>query len=379
MTSIHQPKSSPTPPHSTNSRVSHGNGNGSTSRLHLSVGTMIGKILKSGDEADSKKPYARSSLSGEDSGREGEGAKSDGVTSLKSDRRRSPLPGSTSQRLIITPRDAAITSDSDHSNGQATAKVTGRFLKRGASDNFWRLDKNTIPEGVEGSLSAVEAWQTDSLGPATWFSARGTKRVRVSPPSQEMGREQFQNVLRKLEEEEERAREIYKTRELLLIEANDHNRKIARLLKAVSARVREYDSVQKELSRVLSIDCSPVPAEIMDAVSADPATTLRHGQGWSAVEDSYERFNRQQNLLTSYLAIIQNNPEDYAIPSLQPSIETATDLWRGLQERRQYIQGQVQKVKPALKRASEHVESVQRDYNETQILVESDYPEVSHI
>jgi len=351
------------------------NGHGSSSRLHLSVGTMLGKILKSGDENDSKKEYARSSLSAEDSGREGN-ARSDGVASLTSDRL-SPLPRRRLPGLMASLRDGAHTSDSEHSNGPETARLGGRFVKRGHSENLLRV----VAEKQPGSFSGGDGWSTNGPKTSTLPSRRTRQgRISISPTPHEMGRESFQDMLRKLEEEEDRSKEMYKTRELLLVEANDHNRKIARLLKAVSSSVREFEAVQREFSKVLSINHRPIPQEVLDAVNADPATNLRHGKGWRAVEDSHERFSRQQNLLTSYVALVEKDPPVYPIPSLRPAITTATELWEILEAKRKRLdQLGWEIVAPALAQITSYLAELQREYNEIQMMVETDYPEVCRV
>lgn len=223
---------------------------------------------------------------------------------------------------------------------------------------------------LQGSLSAGE-WASNRLKEPSWLLRR---TIRSDQFSDSKGFKE--ELLNKFEEEEERAREVYKRREQLLMEANDHNRKIARLLKGVCNSLREYERTQIALAAAGGIQYNPLPREVVEAINSDPATTLRHGKGWRAVEHSHELFHKQQAILSTHVSRLSTTPPLNTTYKLDAIIETAKGLWENLQKASEQIEARVAVVEPALSRAVEHVEDVQKEYNRVQMLTETDYPEV---
>ncbi|KAF8581644.1 hypothetical protein K439DRAFT_204562 [Ramaria rubella] len=346
----------------------------SSSRLHLGVGNMFDRIRWGGDEVlRENNPRSRSSVSDErDSAREEDDIKSDGATGLGSAGK--TLSSSALDLRDLRSREKGASHTSDSEVGGGGGLLTARIGKR-----FRRADKDPSAEETtgeaQGSISAGEQRRVDSLTGPGWISRRGVRRAR-SLARKEFDADSLREMLRRQEVEEERAKEIYKARELLLVEANDHNRKIARLLKAICASIREYEDVQSELAQSVGFQHRTIPTEILDAISADPATTLRHGKGWQAVEDSHQRFRNQQELLASYLSILTTTPEQGISSHVAEFIHRAKDLWQSLRVKSHQIEKQVDVVEPALNRAVAHMENVQNEFNSTQILVETAYPEV---
>lgn len=354
----------------------------SNGRLHLGVGNMFGKLRRSGDEGvEGRDGRSRSSVSDErDSGRDGEETKSDDPSGLKGSGRARTISRFELPLIKTRGKDTSNTSDSE-AGGTGGMPLTARLAKRlrkpekdfdrerGADDTAGELARNSI----SGEAQRV----VDTLAAPGWTSRRGVRRARVS--AHKGGRrEDLHEMARKREEEEQRFKEIYKAREVILLEANDHNRRMARLLKVVGASIREHEEIQSEFAQATGSQYTPIPHELLDAISADPATTLRHGKGWRAVEESHRRFNNQQALLASYLSTLMVAPNREDSSDFGHAIQEAQALWRGLRTKSQEIDRQAATVKPALKAVVAHMEGVQREYNATQILVETDYPEVSH-
>jgi hypothetical protein len=350
-----------------------------TGRLHLGVGKMFGRKRPNGGEAASENVvHSRSSVSDErDSAREGEGAKSDDATRSKVGRTLG-APGLDLRGLMTRGKEVLSTSDSDANGGLHPAKLGKRFRRSDRDRDKDRGAEDITVDFARDSLSGGEQWQVDALAAPGWSTRRGVRRVRTSAPK-EIAREKLQEILRKREEDEERENEIYQARERLLIEANDHNRRIARLLKIVCVSIRDHENDQSELAEALGFSYQAIPSMVLDAVSADPATTLRHGKGYQAVEDSHQRFHSRQSLLTSYLEKLTTTPERVVPCDLGGLIQEAEQLWRGLQIKCKEIEEQATMVMPALQRAVEHMAAVQKEYNNTQMIVESDYPEVSYL
>lgn len=347
-------------------------------RLHLGVGKMFGRKRTNGDEvAGENIVHSRSSVSDErDSAREGEGTKSDDGGRLKAGMTLG-TPGLDLRGFMTRGKEVLSTSDSE-TNGLLSVKL-GKRLRRIDRDH----DKDRVAEDVamdiaRDSLSGGEQWQVDALAAPGWTTTRGVRRARTSAPK-EIGREKLQELLQKREEDEERENEIYQAREQLLIEANDHNRRIARLLKIICVSIRDHENDQSELAQALGFAYQPIPAVVLDAVSADPATSLRHGKGYQAVEDSYQRSNCRHSLLRSYLETLRTTPE-HAVPcDMSGLIEEAERLWQRLQVKSKEIEEQAKLVIPALQRAVEHMAAIQKEYNITQMIAETDYSEVSYL
>ncbi|KAF8516137.1 hypothetical protein BU17DRAFT_92969 [Hysterangium stoloniferum] len=345
------------------------NGTSSSHRLHLGVGSVFDKLRRSSDEAaGSNNRKSRSSVSDDhDSVREGLGTKSDNITDQKEAHLNA---GFELKSLRPIAKDTWNTSESE--TGLLTAKVGRGFMKSDTDQG-----EDDMKETRE-SISGNEQKGVDAVAGPGWSSKRGVRRARMSAP-QKQEREILQDMLRRLEEEEEHAKEVYRSRELLLIEANDHNRNIARMLKAVCSSIREYEKVQAEFAQAVGREHTSIPPDVLEAISSDPATTLRHGKGWRAVEHSHDLYHRQQDILTTHLITLARKPDQALPPSLGELIQVSQNLWQGLKVRSQQIEHQATMVKPALNRAVAHMSSVQKEYNNTQILVETDYPEQSQI
>ncbi|GJJ09700.1 hypothetical protein Clacol_003924 [Clathrus columnatus] len=261
-------------------------------------------------------------------------------------------------------RDRGQTSESE------TGVTSSQSLDRRGTFHLYKSQESI--SNIRSSLSAGER-NNEGIGAQAWLSRRG-KREGQFPDSKDR-KEELQKLLNELEEEEEQIREVYKKREHLLIEANDHNRKIARLLKGVCNSVREYERIQVAFAAAGGVQYSPLPREVVDAINSDPATTLRHGKGWRAVEYSHEFFHKQQEVLISHISRLSAAQSLNIVHGLDASISTAKSLWESLRKSSEQIESRVAVVEPALNRAKEHVDSVQKEYNQVQILTETDYPE----
>ena len=349
-------------------------------RLHLGVGNLFGRKRRGGDEVSGESAlHSRSSVSDErDSAREGEGTKSDDAA-----RSRGGMtfgsPGLDLRGLMARGKEALNTSDSEvggANGGLLTAKIGQTFHRSDRVRDRGRSADDASADCARASVSGGEQWHVDALAAPGWSSKRGVRLAQTSV-SKGMEREVLQEMLQRREEEEERENEIYKGRELLLIEANDHNRRIARLLKLVCVSIRDYENDQGQLAQALGFQHQTIPSEVLEAISADPAITLRHGKGCQAVEDSYSKFHRQQSLLTSYLSTIETTTERVASSDLGDLIYEAEASWQGLQAKSEEIEKQAQMVIPALNRVVEHMGDIQKKYNKTQMIVETDYSEVS--
>lgn len=224
--------------------------------------------------------------------------------------------------------------------------------------------------GFQGSLSAGEE-HSRILG-STWpipDSSHYGQIYGVKNRQQELQR------LLKLEEEEEELREVYRRREQLLKEANEHNRKIARILKAVCTSLEGYQRMQLRFVDAGDIDYSPLPKDVLTAIRSDPASTLRHGKGWEAVEHAYDTFHLHQAALSSYISKLISRRSHVGPCKLESSIETAKYLWEHLHKACEQINSRAAVIESALERAGEHIQTVQDDYNRVQKLTETDYPE----
>ena len=345
-------------------------------RLHLGVGNMFGRKRHRGDETPCETGPSRSSVSDErDSAKEGEGTKSDDATRFRG--LTFAAPGLDIRGLMSRGKEAFNASDSEPggASGLLTAKIGRTFLRSDKDRPKDRSMEDVTAHFPREAASGGEHWQVDAVAAPGWSSRRGVRRARMSA-SNEMERDKLQQILQKHAEEEEREKAIYKARELLLVEANDHNRRIARLLKIICSSIREHEDVRSELARAVGLQHSAIPLEVLDAICADPAITLRHGKGCQAVENSHRRFHSQQAVLMSYLSILMTTAEQVASSDLGNDICEAEDLWQNLRVKLVQIEKQAMMTTPVIDRAVRHMRDVQNEYNATQMLVETDYQEV---
>jgi hypothetical protein len=133
------------------------------------------------------------------------------------------------------------------------------------------------------------------------------------------------------------------------------------------------------MSKALGLTYEPLPPELTDAFSHDPAVvtgSTRQKRGWQAVEDIHDNVVRQRNTVQTYLQ--QTRHAEIAPPAsvLDSPLKSLQQSLDALERRRGLISQKVQEVTETLTRTKKLHMSVKTEYNNAMAHTSSVYPEV---
>ena len=151
------------------------------------------------------------------------------------------------------------------------------------------------------------------------------------------------------------------------------------LLQRIAGGIKEYEVIQSKLSKTLGLTYSPLPPELIDAFSHDPAVitgATRQKRGWRAVEDIHSNIARQRDTVRTFLQQardVEVAPPPSVLDSPLKSLEQSLDA---LEQRRSIISQKVQEVSETLTRVKQIHATVKTEYNNAMAHTSSVYPEV---
>ena len=153
------------------------------------------------------------------------------------------------------------------------------------------------------------------------------------------------------------------------------------LLQRVCTNIRDYDSVQAGLSRLLGMSYTRIPTEVLDAFVHDPAAVTggtRRAKSWRAVEDIHERIERQRLTLQTFMHSQPLNG-DPAVPPSHVFDDPITQLMEALEQlstQRRELVAKAEEVSSVLKQVKTIHADVKKVYNDTLAHTSLVYPEV---
>lgn len=158
------------------------------------------------------------------------------------------------------------------------------------------------------------------------------------------------------------------------------NQRTRLLLQRVGGNIREYEHVLSRLSMLLGIQHTPIPLEVLDALSHDPASVMsgtKRLKSWRAMEDICDRIARQRETLRCFAASITHEEAasgtadifDGPIFSLSSSLDQ-------LEHHRQRLAQEAEKVLRTLAQVKETHSTVKRQYNDVTAHTSLIYPQV---
>ncbi|KAF6766629.1 hypothetical protein DFP72DRAFT_867164 [Ephemerocybe angulata] len=204
--------------------------------------------------------------------------------------------------------------------------------------------------------------------------AKLPRRIRVSQPTAEVPRRHtgYDDTL---------INRKYEARARLVEEANVHNQRIRQTLNRISAAVREYDAIQASALKTPGIPHLPLPKELVEAFSHDPAAVTgatRRLTGWRAVEDIHQRINRQREIFQSFLSQPPSEPSD-SIHILDSPISQLVESLNVLETEKDEIMTTATNLAELLQKVQAVHRDVKSEYNQTVSATSVVYPELSHI
>ncbi|KAI0275041.1 hypothetical protein BC834DRAFT_27429 [Gloeopeniophorella convolvens] len=204
-------------------------------------------------------------------------------------------------------------------------------------------------------------------------------RTSLPPPPRPYWREEEEHSAQADEEVE---REEYERRAELLESAVAQNQRNRYLLQRVAGGIKEYELVQTKMSKALGLTYKPLPPEVIDAFSHDPAVvtgSTRQNKGWQAVENIHDNIMRQRNTVQTYLqgaCTAEIAPPASVLKSPLKSLQQSLDA---LEKRRRSISKKVEEVNETLTRVKKLHATVKAEYNDAAAHTSSVYPELSEI
>lgn len=156
------------------------------------------------------------------------------------------------------------------------------------------------------------------------------------------------------------------------------NHRIRQSLQRVAAGVRDYDTLQGNLTKSLQVPHRALPADLLDAFCHDPAAVTgvtRRFRGWRAVEDIHNRVLRQRETFRAFLSTSQNPPSAQKSVFDEP-ISALQETFRKLESHQASIATKAREITGILTRVKGIHASVKTEYNETLSHTSVAYPEV---
>ncbi|KAH8997325.1 hypothetical protein EDB92DRAFT_2052299 [Lactarius akahatsu] len=261
-------------------------------------------------------------------------------------------------------------SDEASSSHPSASEENGRDepgKKHGTRKRFFKpLDLDLVPRSQSKDEQKV-AGEEDA--PVEWTRPRTSL---PSSPQPSLTEEEAQV-------DEEAEQEEYERRAELLEGALAQNQRNRYLLQRIAGGIKEYEAVQLKMSKALGLTYDPLPPELTDAFSHDPAVvtgSTRQKRGWQAVEDIHDNIVRQRNTVQTYLqqtCHVEITPPASVLDSPLQSLQQSLDA---LERRRGLISQKVQEVTETLARTKELHTSVKTEYNTAMAHTSSVYPEL---
>ncbi|KAJ2929400.1 hypothetical protein H1R20_g7700, partial [Candolleomyces eurysporus] len=206
--------------------------------------------------------------------------------------------------------------------------------------------------------------------PAPQLVSRGSlksqlpRRIRASHPSSDILNKRFP------EDNELHLRREYESK-----------LRTRQMLNRISAAVREYDAIQNAAMKTPGIPHLPLPKELVEAFSHDPAAVTgatRRLRGWRAVEDIHQRVLRQRQTFKSFLSTRPTKASD-PVQILDTPISTLMETLDVLETQKDEIVSTAASLTELLHEVQEVHRNVKREYNTTVSRTSVVYPELSHI
>ncbi|KAI0068164.1 hypothetical protein BV25DRAFT_1793524 [Artomyces pyxidatus] len=261
---------------------------------------------------------------------------------------------------------------------QDTARTPGQeWVKTPATEEL------QTAKTVRDSLSGFARQDTASTAvPKTPMRILHLRGLRTSLPSSR--RPSFSDNARsmQLDVDDESEQREYDRRAQLLEEAVAQNQRNRYLLQRIAAGVKEYESVQSRMSRALGLEYSPLPHDLIDAFSHDPAVvtgSTRYLKGWRAVENIHEHILEQTETVQSFIRTAKPVDNSTQGSVLETPIRSLLQSMDALEGHRSSITTKTQEVSEALARVKKLHASVKAEYNAAMAHTSSVYPELSHI
>ncbi|KAF8506723.1 hypothetical protein F5888DRAFT_1644778 [Russula emetica] len=272
----------------------------------------------------------------------------------------------SSSRVYL--RDLASRSDEASSSHHSASEDNGRaddFRKRGGKRRhfFMPPDQDLILPAESRSPETDKKEPQSSLQQLDTASPRPDRllRGRLSLPSSPS------------HSWAEPEKEEYERRAELLENTIAQNQRNRYLLQRIAGGIKEYEAIQANLSKTLGLSYKPLPPELIDAFSHDPAVVTgatRQKRGWQAVEDITRQHSlRQRSTVREFLRQardVEVAPPSSVLDSPLKSLQQSLDAWNsvGALFRRKYRRYTLQ---------------VKSEYNSAMSHTSSVYPELSEI
>jgi hypothetical protein len=166
----------------------------------------------------------------------------------------------------------------------------------------------------------------------------------------------------------------------MLEDTIDQNRRSRQLLQRVGAHIREYENVRSRLSDFLGDKFTPIPSEVLDALSHDPASVIgatRRYKSWRAVEDIHERIRLQRQILRDFTSVLAQTDVDHGGSSaLEDILMTLSESLEQLESHRTRLTDDAEEVVETLGQVKESHAAVKKEYNEVMAHTSLIYPQV---
>ncbi|RXW19155.1 hypothetical protein EST38_g6682 [Candolleomyces aberdarensis] len=238
-----------------------------------------------------------------------------------------------------------------------------------------RVKLSTSSKGSAGEASSVKDQPAPQLLSHNSFKSQLPRRIRASHPSSDVLNKRFP------EDNEVHLHREHESKVRILEEAHAHNHRTRQMLNRISAAVREYDAIQNAALKTPGIPHLPLPKELVEAFSHDPAAVTgatRRLRGWRAVEDIHQRVLRQRQTFKSFLSTRPTQASD-PVQILDAPISTLMETLDVLETQKDEIVSTAANLAELLHEVQEVHRNVKRDYNTTVSRTSVVYPELSHI
>lgn len=157
------------------------------------------------------------------------------------------------------------------------------------------------------------------------------------------------------------------------------------LLQMAVKTISDYDELQRSMAEKLGMDYMQIPPDVLEAIWHDPSSATGHtrrARGWEAVEEVYERIQKQKIALRSFPASLSGGLSPATMPNggiYHEHIVTLTSQLETIANDRVAIATQVKDMIPLLRDVKELRDQLKPELDETNKHTSINYPEVTII
>lgn len=160
------------------------------------------------------------------------------------------------------------------------------------------------------------------------------------------------------------------------------NVRIKSLMNGAYKTIIEYDETQQAMAERINQPYTPIPPEVLKALSQDPYHApgdARHLKGWEGVEAICNHRKNHRSTLETFVASISETIQPLFVPDssiYDDEMESLSQLIKRLRTQRKDACARAKETNDLLSKVKALRDELKPDYEEASMLTSANYPEV---